>query len=100
MHPDSAKTKTLSVSGIWSGDRPHGGAKGVWLKKASFGSLFRKMSLESLPNSPTQSMDLCGVSRKIKWKWEREELGQSMHEGKIVAVERKPTKGILGDIRG
>ena len=33
------KTKTLSAPGIWSGDRPQGGAKGVWLKKACFGEL-------------------------------------------------------------
>ena len=81
-------------------DRPQGGAKGEWLKKACFGSLFGKMSLETPPNLPAKTMDLCGELRRIKWKWQRSNLDREWMGSQNVAVERILNRGILGDIRG
>ena len=78
VHSNSPKNLSAPIR---FGDRPQGDADVALLKKACFGSLFQKMSLESLETLPALTM--CGFVWRVKidqMKWQREEFGQRENE--------------------
>ena len=68
VNPNSLK-KLIDLV-VRSGDRPKGGAKGVWLKRACFGSLFRKASFgkpAEITSADNVEMETGATWTKIEW---------------------------------